>query len=141
MDLAALLAAVAAHLDTEAAPAAVTYTPEADLAEITARRVLVCPAYAEGDGPLSEEPAARRITRQIGRVAVAFAAPVAEADDVETYQAEFVSLMSTLRHARLAGYPAARWLAHEVIAAPSPDHLRGQSLFLAVFHATYQVHA
>ena len=140
MNLENLLTAVAHHLAAAGHAAVVDYVPEQRLDELTAPVVVVSPAYTEGDGPLSEEPSARRVTQQTGRVSVALIAPLAPPATVAGHNATLESLRATLRHAGLTAYPAARWRRQELIAAPSPEHLRQHGAYLGVFHAEYTLH-
>lgn len=140
MNLDTLLRAVATHLNTTALPAAVSYDPNAELATLEAARIVVSPAYQEGEGPLSEKPLARNVTTSTGRVSVALVAP-AEESEVPVLLDKLTTLRTTLRGARLAGYPTARWRSQELIAAPSPEHFKAQGLFLGLFHVQYTNHA
>jgi len=138
MNLDTLLRAVATHLNTTALPAAVSYDPNAELATLEAARIVVSPAYQEGEGPLSETPIARNVTTSTGRVSVALVAPAGEEEsEVPNLLETLTTLRTTLRGARLAGYPTARWRSQELIAAPSPEHFKAQGVFLGLFHVQY----
>ena len=142
MNLDTLLAAVAAHLDSPTLPAVVTYAPEVVLTDLATARVLVAPAYPDGEGPMSEEPVARRRTRFTGRVAVALAAPIGPAPNaLADHLAALDTLRVALRNQTLAELPGARWRKQELIAAPSLDHLKAHNLFVGVFHVEYTTNA
>lgn len=142
MDYDALLSAVAAEIDAAElsdVEAAVDYAPEVHLDELTAARLLVAPAYGE-QVPLVEEPIGRNVNKTTAQVAVCLIAKLDKTlDAVPALLEHFRTIREGLRQRRLTAMPAARWRRNELIAAPSPNHLRDRRVFFALFHAVYEV--
>lgn len=144
MDLDALLAAVASLLNTPAVlpgtAAVVDYTPDAGLDELATKRLIVAPGYGADASPLVEEPAGRGVHQFTARIAVALQQKLTEPTlEVPNLLTDFASVRARLRGTNPPDLPSAKWRGTEVVAAPSPDHLRNKRVFLAVAIAQYEL--
>ncbi len=145
MNYDSLLSAVAAELNAAElvdVTAVVDYAPEMLLDELTAPKLLVSPAYGE-QVPLTEEPVARNVSKATAQVAVALIAKPAKPErlleELPGLLEQLRALREGLRQRKLTALPTAKWRRNDLIAAPSPGHLRDRRVFFGLFHAVYEV--